>query len=92
LLLASNKIHSSGIGNRYDLVGRYFMEHPHPDAGGMLLTGDPEALSAYGFREIAGERIATAFGPSPAAQKRHRILNSSIAPGPRGGQMAREPG
>ena len=79
LLLASNTISPSGIGNRYDLVGRYFMEHPHPDAGGMLLTGDPEALSAYGFREIAGERIATAFGPSPAAQKRHRILNSSIA-------------
>ncbi len=79
LLLSSNKIHSSGVGNRYDLVGRYFMEHPHPDAGGMLLTSDPESMRAYGFREIAGERIATAFGPSPAAQERHRILNSSIA-------------
>jgi choline dehydrogenase-like flavoprotein len=79
LLLASNKIQASGIGNRYDLVGRYFMEHPHPDAGGMLLTDSHESLRAYGFREIAGERIATAFGPSRAAQKRHRILNSSVA-------------
>jgi choline dehydrogenase-like flavoprotein len=79
LLLASNQIHPAGVGNRYDLVGRYFMEHPHPDAGGILLTGDPESLGAYGFREVAKERVVMAFGPSPAAQKRHRILNSSIA-------------
>ncbi len=79
LLLASKQISPAGVGNRYDLVGRYFMEHPHPDAGGILLTGDPNSLRAYGFRDVAGERVVTAFGPSPAAQKRHRILNSSIA-------------
>jgi choline dehydrogenase-like flavoprotein len=79
LLLASNRIQSAGIGNRHDLVGRFFMEHPHPDAGGILLTGDPESLRAYSIREVEGERIVTAFGPSPAAQQRLRILNSSIA-------------
>jgi choline dehydrogenase-like flavoprotein len=28
LLLVSNSIESAGVGNRNDLVGRYFMEHP----------------------------------------------------------------
>ena len=28
LLLASNRQQSTGIGNRYDLVGRYFQDHP----------------------------------------------------------------
>ncbi|MDO4635960.1 MAG: GMC family oxidoreductase [Lautropia sp.] len=28
LLLASNRQQSAGIGNRYDLVGRYFQDHP----------------------------------------------------------------
>lgn len=79
LLLDSNEVNPAGVGNRFDVVGRYFMEHPHPDAGGLMLTGGPESLSAYGYRAISGERVATAFGPSPAAQKRHGILNCSIA-------------
>jgi choline dehydrogenase-like flavoprotein len=29
LLLLSNKIQSAGLGNQHDLVGRFFMEHPH---------------------------------------------------------------
>ena len=29
LLLLSNKIQNSGLGNEHDLVGRFFMEHPH---------------------------------------------------------------
>jgi choline dehydrogenase-like flavoprotein len=79
LLLASNQTSPAGIGNRYDLVGRYFMEHPHPDAGGILLTGDLNSLRAYGEHDVEGERVITAFGPSPDAQRHHRILNSSIA-------------
>lgn len=33
LLLASNDIVSEGLGNRFDQVGRYFMEHPHGRLG-----------------------------------------------------------
>jgi choline dehydrogenase-like flavoprotein len=33
LLLASNKVHREGIGNQHDLVGRFFMDHPHYVAG-----------------------------------------------------------
>ncbi len=33
VLLASNKVAPYGIGNHYDQVGRYFMEHPHARGG-----------------------------------------------------------
>jgi choline dehydrogenase-like flavoprotein len=33
LLLSSNDVHTKGIGNDYDLVGRFFMEHPHIRTG-----------------------------------------------------------
>ena len=29
LLLLSKKVQKSGLGNQHDLVGRFFMEHPH---------------------------------------------------------------
>jgi choline dehydrogenase-like flavoprotein len=36
LLLLSNKIQKSGLGNDHDLVGRFFMEHPHLWTGGFF--------------------------------------------------------
>ena len=39
LLLASRDIEPAGIGNRRDLVGRYFMEHPHLDVATAVLSG-----------------------------------------------------
>lgn len=38
LLLASNNVAATGIGNQNDLVGRYFMEHPHCYNGVGLLA------------------------------------------------------
>lgn len=38
LLLASNDVESNGLGNRHDLVGRYFMDHLVIAQGGALLT------------------------------------------------------
>jgi len=36
LLLLSNKMQKSGLGNKHDLVGRFFMEHPHLWTGGFF--------------------------------------------------------
>lgn len=38
LLLISRDVHSQGLGNQYDRLGRYFMEHPH------IFTGVVETL------------------------------------------------
>jgi choline dehydrogenase-like flavoprotein len=81
LMLLSRGVEAAGLANGHDLVGRYFMEHPHPDAGGVLLSGDIRRFDAYVRRAFGKEEIVVAFGPSPDAQRRLRILNSSIAVG-----------
>ena len=43
LLLISRDIEKSGIGNRNDHVGRYFMEHQHGRVG-QVLTDDPWSI------------------------------------------------
>jgi choline dehydrogenase-like flavoprotein len=40
LLLLSNDVHTSGVGNTSDLVGRFFMDHPAFTSGAMVPT-DP---------------------------------------------------
>ena len=39
LLLASNAVQPAGLGNQNDLVGRFFMEHPHVFFGRIVPTG-----------------------------------------------------
>lgn len=50
LLLASDGSDAAGIGNRYDLVGRTFMEHPHVIGGRGHLALDPDQLGYYLLR------------------------------------------
>jgi choline dehydrogenase-like flavoprotein len=38
LLLASRAVESTGLGNRHDLVGRYFMDHIRVDIGRLVLS------------------------------------------------------
>jgi len=79
LLLLSRRFSPHGLGNHHDLVGRYFMEHPHPDAGGVLLSGGPETFKSYVDSQVGTEHVVLGFGPSAAAQQRLQILNSSVA-------------
>jgi choline dehydrogenase-like flavoprotein len=79
LMLASNRVEQAGLGNGHDLVGRFFMEHPHPDAGGVLLSADAEALRPYFDAPTGEERVVLGLGPSERAQRRLGILNCSLA-------------
>lgn len=47
MLLNCDKAHHSGIGNQYDLVGRYFMDHPVVDAATFVLSDPGIDLSFY---------------------------------------------
>jgi len=41
LLLASNSVQPEGLGNSSDTLGRYFMDHLHPQVGRIVVTGTP---------------------------------------------------
>jgi len=45
LLLLSNKVQRAGLGNQNDLVGRFFMEHPHLESG-IFIPSDPYISAA----------------------------------------------
>jgi choline dehydrogenase-like flavoprotein len=90
LLLASNRVRPGGVGNGHDLVGRFFMEHPHIRCGSVLAR-DPTALlfPAFSARRTAGQQIAAEFWqdgthllaglkPSVRAQQQHAILNAGL--------------
>src|SRR5262249_36015926 len=47
LLLASDDVTPTGVGNGNALVGRYFMDHPHSIAGRVQFATPPEAWDFY---------------------------------------------
>ncbi len=79
LLLASQDVYSEGIGNAHDIVGRYFMEHPHASLGHVCLPSD-----SGGRRQLDGIQdektsnyLVPAICPTEAAQRKHGTLNFS---------------
>jgi choline dehydrogenase-like flavoprotein len=52
LLLASRSTRPDGLGNDHDLVGRYFMEHPHIPLAAHIACNRPSALPALFTRHL----------------------------------------
>ncbi|MDQ0839953.1 FAD-dependent oxidoreductase [Sphingomonas faeni] len=79
LLLASRSAMPSGLGNGRDLVGRYFMEHPHARGGKILSKNAWSLLKLFGRRHrINGCDIAALITPSAQLQRDREILNTSL--------------
>jgi choline dehydrogenase-like flavoprotein len=78
ILLASNSVVRHGIGNSYDLVGRFFMEHPHGRGGRIIGKADWRWLSAFAKRRVGGIEVSPALTPSEALQQREGLLNSAL--------------
>jgi choline dehydrogenase-like flavoprotein len=79
LLLNSRGVHPRGLGNQEDLVGRFFMEHPHARAARVIprkLWRLLSLLSRSHHRE--GQRYAVLTRGSEALQEREGILNSAF--------------
>lgn len=76
LLLVSNKVQSNGLGNQYDLVGRFFMEHPYLISGKVRLSS-PAALYTHNSFKLGETFMGTGLGLSKALQEREQILNFS---------------
>ncbi len=77
LLLASNRVQKAGLGNGSDLVGRYFMEHPHLVAGAFLRSGSEVSLSFYRARNVGRVKLAGYLTGSDALQREERLLGFS---------------
>jgi choline dehydrogenase-like flavoprotein len=80
LLLLSNKVVAAGLGNQHDLVGRFFMEHPHLTRFGEIVVADIQRLPRI-YRERlapAGSVVNAAFDPSPEFLRERRLLNATF--------------
>jgi choline dehydrogenase-like flavoprotein len=77
ILLVSNRVQSAGLGNQNDMVGRFFMEHPHAMETATLVTLKHSLPLAYynGSTVREGTHLQPALGISEPAQQKHQILN-----------------
>jgi choline dehydrogenase-like flavoprotein len=66
----------SGLGNQNDLVGRYFMEHPHVVAGAFLPSSAELSLGFYRARRRGRVEVAGYLATTDAVQRRERLLSS----------------
>jgi choline dehydrogenase-like flavoprotein len=75
LLLLSNDVAANGLGNQHDLVGRFFMEHPHTKRELIVPT---RRLASGVYGEMFHSRAIMARMSLPdALQRREKLLNYS---------------
>lgn len=65
LLLLSDDVRPGGLGNEHDLVGRYFMEHPHVRTGIFLPSESGDSrIPDQTIRSIGNAPVATWLAPT----------------------------
>ena len=79
LLLASRADRATGLGNEYDMVGRFFMEHLHVPAGHLIATPGSWRREFFNKAILGDVRLRGVIVPTVAAQERFRLLSTSIA-------------
>lgn len=77
LLLASNKQAIAGLGNEYDLVGRYFQEHLEIASAEFWLN-KPFPTALYAWEHSDGCPNAE-LALTEAVQEEYRILNGTVS-------------
>ncbi len=76
LLLLSNGVEPHGLGNRHDLVGRYFMEHPRSVCADIVARDDYQFETTYsGYWHPSGAHFLMGVALSPAAQARDELMS-----------------
>jgi len=85
LMLASNDRQSMGLGNSNDVVGRYFMEHPHLWSG-YIIPARPEHLyemGLYAVHRVKGVAIMGKLMLDEGIQRQQQLLNFATSLHPR---------
>ena len=86
LLLASNRVQTAGLGNAYDNVGRYFMDHPRIMSGSVRFSKAWSRNKLYDIKfhyqnaavSAHGTPISSQFALPPDVLRRERLLNSRV--------------
>jgi choline dehydrogenase-like flavoprotein len=78
LLLASNDVHSAGIGNASGHLGRWYMAHVEARVARVHLTTPPESTIHDHERDADGVYVRRRFTFSPALQRRKGLANAAI--------------
>lgn len=79
LLLNSNRVRSTGIGNDYDVVGRYFSTHPKADMAAIILNKAVSTSHAFFMdRSLGAGSFRYGIGFSKEMQKRLKLLNHYV--------------
>jgi len=83
ILLLSNNVVQAGLGNQNDLVGRFFMEHPHMGGFAEMVVADLQRLPKILRERVMAEgRFAkAAFNPTQRFLREHRLLNATFMMG-----------
>jgi choline dehydrogenase-like flavoprotein len=83
MLLLSNDVVKAGLGNQNDLVGRYFMEHPHLASFAEIVAADLTRMPRI-MRDrvlVQGRNAKVAFNPSWQFMREQRLLNATFMMG-----------
>ncbi len=85
LLMLSDKVQKTGLGNQNDLVGRFFMEHPHLWSG-LYIPSSPELFrktGLYGVHRVDGVPVMGKLTLSEEVIRQERMLNYVVSIHPR---------
>jgi choline dehydrogenase-like flavoprotein len=77
LLLANNKQRSRGIGNEFDLVGRFFQDHPSAFIGWVKPRSASRVQKLFNVFHKRGLKYSVRCTATPAWQRLHKALNVS---------------
>jgi choline dehydrogenase-like flavoprotein len=82
LLLTSKSVHSRGIGNAHDMVGRFLMDHASARVGWFEPDGIAQVVKHFGFYGVREGRrrhmYLRGLAPTPELQLREQLLHSSV--------------
>ena len=75
LLLNADQVQKGGLGNGFDLVGRYFMDHPQPAKVASILLTDPRANMEfyYWLRTVRGHGVAGYIAPTAELRRQEGL-------------------
>jgi len=77
LLLASNDVMTTGVGNAHDLVGRFFADHPIPGQTATLVLFDGRIAPYYQLIQSAnGTNFRAAFAPGDSFRRARGVPGS----------------